>query len=114
MDKEIVRFRRAAARENRGRRDVRRRYSAALQAQAVEYWRVRERAGDGLRDVAEALRIAPWSLRRWTQSARFHPVQMVSEPAHGHRPLAVIIGADSVRVEGLDLDAVVQLVARLR
>jgi hypothetical protein len=114
MDQDVVRFRRAAARENRGRRDVRRRYSAPLQQQAVDYWRVRERAGDDLRDVAAALRVAPWSLRRWTQEARFHPVHVVPEPAHGGGGLAVIIREDSVRVEGLDLELVVQLVARLR
>ena len=39
MDQELVQFREAAARENRGRRHVRRRYSRALQEQAVRIGR---------------------------------------------------------------------------
>lgn len=39
MDQAVVHFRRAAARENRDRGSVRRRYSSTLQQQAVEYWR---------------------------------------------------------------------------
>ena len=90
MDQALVRFRKAAARENRGRRDIRRRYSPTLQQQAVHYWRARRAEGDGLRDVAVALGVAPWSLFRWTRQGqtrrRFHPVQVVApEP-----PRAVI------------------------
>src|SRR2546422_3495670 len=48
-------FRHAAARENRGRRGLERRYSPALQQRAVEYWRRRRRAGDGVPAVATAL-----------------------------------------------------------
>jgi hypothetical protein len=36
MDHALVEFQRAAARENRGRHGLRRRYSPALQARAVE------------------------------------------------------------------------------
>jgi len=64
MDHVLVEFREAAARENRGRQGLRRRYSPALQAQAVTYWRVRQRNGDGVRVLAGALGIAHWSLHR--------------------------------------------------
>jgi hypothetical protein len=120
MDQALVRFRKAAARENRGRRDVRRRYSATLQHQAVRYWLTRRAEGDGLRDVAVALGVAPWSLFRWTRQGqtrrRFHPVQVVApEPrqavAHG---LVVVMCADGPRVEGLDVEAAARLLALLR
>jgi len=55
MDHALVQFRQAAARENRGRRDVRRRYSATLRRQAVEYCLTRRQHGERLRDVAVAL-----------------------------------------------------------
>ena len=117
MDQALVRFRKAAARENRDRR--RPRYSVALQRQAVEYWRTRQRAGDGLRDVAEALRVAPWSLYRWTRAyddqERFHEIQIAAPASRspGAAPV-VVVRADGVRVEGLDLDATAQLLRLLR
>jgi hypothetical protein len=83
MDHALVEFRQAAARENRGRHGLQRRYSPALQAQAVEYWRMRQRSGDGLRVVAAALGVAHWSLHRWIHASRrhgrFHPVQIVRQ-----------------------------------
>jgi hypothetical protein len=88
MDHALVKFQRAAARENRGRRGLRRRYSAALQDQAVEYWQQRQRAGDGVRVVAAALGVAHWSLHRWIQARRprrFHGVQIM--PAAPGRPV---------------------------
>ena len=119
MDQELVGFRHAAARENRGRRAVRRRYSPALQAQAVGYWRSRQREGEGLRDVAAALGVAPWSLHRWTQRirtrAQFHPVQVVAPaPTPAARRLVVILGAAGPRLEGLDVETAAQLLVLLR
>jgi hypothetical protein len=119
MDQSLVAFRKAAARENRGRRGLQRRYSPALRAQAVAYWHARQRHGDQLRVVAAALGVAHWSLHRWSQAvryqSRFHPVQVVTPVAAAPVPSLVItfptIGA---RVEGLDLDAAAQLFARLR
>lgn len=119
MDQALVRFRQAAARENRDRGSVRRRYSARLQHQAVAYWRVRQREGAGLRDVAAALGVAAWSLHRWTRacedSGRFHEVQVVTSESgsHGAAPV-VVMSADGVRVEGLDLEATAQLLRLLR
>jgi hypothetical protein len=120
MDQALVRFRKAAARENRGRRDVRRRYSIALQQQAVQYWLTRRAKGESLRDITVALGVAPWSLYRWTRQGktrrRFHPVQVVAaEPARAVTPgLVVMMGPDGARVEGLDLETAARLLALLR
>jgi hypothetical protein len=114
MDEDVVRFRRGAVRENRGRRGLSRRYSQELQRQAVAYWRIRKVAGDALPDVAQALGVAPWNLRRWADDPRVRPVQVVPDAAPVRAGLVVVLGAESLRVEGLDLQAVVELLARLR
>jgi len=122
MEEALRRFRETADRENRGRGrgTVRRRYSKDLQADAVRYWKVRQRAGEGLRDVAAALGVAPWSLRRWwqqavTNRARFHRVDVVgAEPAPTAPGLAVVITAQGPRVEGLDVEGVARLLTLLR
>ena len=117
MDQALVRFRKAAARENRDRGSVRRRYSAALQQQAVEYCLARRQHGDGVREVATALGVAPWSLHRWMRwwetRGRFHEVQITASAAPVAAPV-VIMSADGIRVEGLDLGAAAQLLRLLR
>jgi hypothetical protein len=120
MDEALRRFREAADQENRGRGTVRRRYSKTLQAQAVRYWRTRERAGEGVRDVAAALGVAPWSLRRWMQQPvprgpRFHRVHVdperVPTPASS---LVLLMTAQGPRVEGLDVEGAARLLTLLR
>ena len=122
MDEALRRFREAADQENRGRGrgTVRRRYSKHLQADAVRYWKARQRAGEGLRDVAAALGVAPWSLRRWwqrpvTNRGRFHRVDVVAaEPAPTAPVLAVVITVQGPRVAGLDVEGVARLLTLLR
>jgi hypothetical protein len=119
MDHALVEFRNAAARENRGRRGLRRRYSPALQEQAVDYWRMRRHAGDGMRTVAAALGVAHWSLHRWIEASksrvRFRPVHVgASEPAPVVANVVVRLTADGPRVEGLDVEAAARLLALLR
>jgi hypothetical protein len=119
MDRILIQFRSAAARENRGRRGLQRRYSAALQRRAVEYWRQRRRAGDSMPAVAAALRVAPWSLHRWIQAsktpARFQPVQVITpEPTPGVPGVVIRLTADGPRVEGLDVEAAARLLGLLR
>jgi len=115
MDEELTRFRAAAALENRGRGRMGRRYSAALRAQAVRYWTQRETEGDALPEVAASLGVAPWSLQRWARAPRLRPVQIVPPvtPPAG-RQLVVVLTADNVRIEGLDIETAAHLVARLR
>ena len=115
MDEELTRFRAAAALENRGRGRMGRRYSAALREQAVRYWARRRPQGEALPDVATALGVAPWSLQRWARVARLRPVQVVPAPApRVVSALVIVLTADSVRIEGLDVETAAQLVARLR
>jgi len=114
MDEALVQFRRAAAVENPGRRGLRRRYSLTLQRQAADYWRRREAEGDGLRDVAGALGVAPWSLRRWAHDPRLRPVQVVPDVTGTTGRVVVVVRPDGVYIEGLDLDSVAPMVARLR
>jgi transposase-like protein len=113
MDQEVARFRRAAARENRNRSD-RRRYSAALQEQAVAYWTARSEAGDALQDVAMALGVSRQTLQRWTQRARFHRIEVTTRPTPTLSTLSVVISDTGLRVEGLTLERVVDLVRQLR
>jgi transposase-like protein len=119
MDQALVRFREAAARENRGRHGVRRRYSRIVRQQAVEDWLTRRRHGERLRDVAAALGVAHWSLHRWAREskrhARFRPVAVVaSAPPPVAPSLAVVLGATGPRVEGLDVESAARLLALLR
>jgi transposase-like protein len=119
MDHALIEFRKAAARENRGRRGLQRRYSPALQARAVEYWRLRRQQGDRLRTVAAALGVAHWSLHRWTHAsgrrARFHPVQVVTAlPAPSVPSLVIELPTVGARVAGLDLQTAAKLLALLR
>jgi hypothetical protein len=119
MDQELVRFREAAGKENHGRRDVRRRYSTALQRQAVRYWLTRQRQGDGLRDVAAALGVAPWSLYRWTKQSkpreRFALVQVeVPTPPRPVPGIVIVMSPAGPRIEGLDVEATARLLALLR
>jgi hypothetical protein len=119
MDRALAEFRDAAARENRGRRGLQRRYSPALQAQAVEYWRMRQARGEGLRVVATALGVAHWSLHRWVagskQQPRFHRVQIAPPvPAASASPLVIAISSVGARVEGLDVEGAAKLLALLR
>src|SRR5215203_1980200 len=99
MDEDVVRFRRAAARENGGRHGLSRRYSRGLQQQAADYWRLRQVAGDALRDVAQALGVAPLSLRRWARDPGVRPVQVVRDTAPERSGVVVVLGAEGLRVE---------------
>jgi transposase-like protein len=119
MDQALIQFRKGAARENRGRLDVRRRYSPTLRREAVAYWLTRRQYGERLRDVAAALGVAGWSLHRWTREAktraRFRPVAVVAPaPPVAQPPLVVVMGATGPRVEGLDVESAARLLALLR
>ena len=112
MDETVRRFRREVSRELGNRVGAERRYSVRLREAAVAYWRARESAGDGLVVAAQVLGVAPGTLRRWAEVPGFEPVQVVPD-AMSRAGLTVIVEAECVRVEGLDVDTVAQLLARL-
>lgn len=114
MDDALQRFRRQAGRELGDRQGAERRYSVGLRQQAVAYWQVRETAGDALGAVAATLGVAPVSLRRWAQDARFRPVRLVEADAPERPRLVVVVDATGVRIEGVDVETAAQLIARLR
>jgi transposase-like protein len=118
MDHALVAFRKAVAHENRGRQGRRRRYSTALQDQAVEYWQMRHRAGDGVRVVAAALGVAHWSLHRWIHARRhrrFHRVHVIPATTVPPNPSVVIrFTGEGPCVEGLDVEAAAKLLALVR
>ncbi|HSJ32481.1 MAG TPA: transposase [Longimicrobiales bacterium] len=119
MDEELSRFRAGAARENRGRRAIRRRYSPGLQHQAVAYCVRRQHEGARVRAIAAALGVAPWSLHRWMRQVQrrraFRPIEL-GEAAPPSTPATVVITftAAGPRVEGLTVETAAQLLARLR
>ena len=69
MDKAVIRFRQTADQENRPER---RRYSRALQHEAVAYWR-QHRGEQGVRTIAAALGLSLTTLQRWTRGAGRRP-----------------------------------------
>lgn len=113
MDEALRHFRRHANRELGDRQGAERRYSADLRQAAVAYWQRQEQAGEGLAAVARALGVAPVSLRRWAQDEGFEAVHVVPDPAPVSR-VTVIVDAEQIRIEGLDVEVAVQLIARLR
>lgn len=119
MDDEVARFRKAAERENRGRRAIRRRYSRTLQQQAVDYCHIRRQQGHGFRTIAASLGVAPWSLERWMRRLQPRPpfrAIAVTEPARVVEPpsLVMTLTATGPRVEGLTVETAARLLTLLR
>jgi hypothetical protein len=116
MDEAVERFRRQARRELGERQGAERRYSADLRAQAIAYWRTRAGDGEGLKGVATALGIAPWTLHRWARTGvALQRVEVIAEaPSAPRGGLTVIVTGDTLQVDGLDVDTAAQLIARLR
>lgn len=118
MDDALIRFRQAADREIR-RRPLRRRYSSALQHQAVEYCRQR-RTEDGVRTIAADLGVSVTTLQRWTRTStdgpRFRPIAVVEPGASpdARATVAVQMTASGPRVEGLTVETAARLLALLR
>lgn len=119
MDDTLIRFRRAAEHENRGRRAIRRRYSLTVQQHAVDYCHARRQRGDGLRGIAAALGIAPWSLHRWMRRLNprppFRPIELRdADPPAPPPSMVITVTPAGLRVEGLTVDTAARLLARLR
>ena len=93
-------------------------YPAALREEAVSYLRGRLEQGGSVYAVAREIGMSQTSLARWLRSeprrspAAFRPVTLVADgqPALG---TIVVHGPAGIRVEGLDLAGVAELLRRL-
>jgi transposase len=110
--KEAAAFRAAVGRA--GKRGPGRRYPAELRRRGAAYLRARQAAGARLSVVLRELGVRRETLARWSKPAaearpRFVPVAVVEAP--GGR--VVVHGPAGVRVEGLDVAGVAELLRRL-
>src|SRR5258706_9182814 len=86
-------------------------YPKEFRVEVVAYARARRAAGIPIESIGDELGM-PWrTIRRWmppVRNKRFRPIEVVET----RRDLAVH-GPHGLRIEGLDLDGVARLVARL-
>ncbi len=113
FERRAVAFRKAVA--GRGTVGPRLRYTAELRAEAVAYTRKRLASGGTLTAVARELGVAPNTLQAWLAverpSPEFHSVE-ISEDAS--RSALVVYGPCGLRIEGLDMATLIELIQRLR
>lgn len=113
IEREAAAFREAVRRA--GKRGPGKRYPAELQRRGAEYLRVRRAAGAPLSAVLRELGMRRETLAGWgappapKETPRFVPVTVVETPAGR----LVVHGPGGVRVEGLDLAGVAELLRRL-
>lgn len=107
-----------AAVRRAGPRGAGRRYPPALRRVAVEYFRRRRAAGTTLAAISRELGVKRHTLVGWTVPPEvaptvpsFVPVSIVGDATAA--PRIVVHGPGGVRVEGLDLAAVAELLRRL-
>ena len=97
----------------------RNRYTAALCAQAVEYGRTRHEEGASLEAAARELGISRKALWKWSTEASaatdFHRVEVVPDKPQASRTGSrlVLHGPGGVRVEGLDVESLAELLRRM-
>lgn len=94
-----------------GRRGRGNAYPKEFRVEVVEYARARRAAGVPIESIGEELGM-PWrTIRRWMppiRSKRFRPIEVVET-----RRDVVVHGPHGLRIEGLDLDGVADLLRRL-
>lgn len=113
FEKRAGQFRRAVA--QRGPVGPRRRYTPELRAMAIAYAKERVGTGGGFKAIARELGVGRFTLRGWVasaeQSAQFRTVELTDDAP---RDQLVVHGPGGVRIEGLDLAGVAELLRRLR
>ena len=117
--------------ERRAQEGKRGRFSEAMKAEVLEYWRQCKQAGATQETVARELGLSPWTLSRWSVKARgakgrpmqrgqqeaaeapaFHAVK-VKPVAQGTGRGVVLHGPSGVQVEGLSVSEVVRVLKEL-
>lgn len=106
--------------ERASRRARRRRYPAALRQRAVHYARLRQGQGAVRREIAAELGLNPRTLSNWLDGrGRFCAVEVIDDRtaattvSSSRATRLVVLTPRGLRIEGLDLDAVAALVARV-
>ena len=91
-------------------------YPKGLMGSLLSYTVARRRQGTTVRAIADELGMSWQTLSRWTggkkDGQRFARVEVVTAPT-AVTPTLVVHGPRGLRIEGLDLDGVVELVRRV-
>jgi transposase len=94
-----------------GRRGRGNAYPKGLRSEIVDYARARRSAGIPIETIGAELGM-PWrTIRRWlpaVRGKRFRPIEIIAT-----RREVVVHGPYGLRIEGLDVDGVAELVRRL-
>jgi transposase-like protein len=117
--------------ERRAQEGTRGRFSEAMKAEVLEYWRQSKQGGATQEMVARELGLSPWTLSRWSVKARrakgrpvqrgqqeaaeapgFHAVKVKPVSQEPGRSV-VLHGPSGVRVEGLSVSEVVRVLKEL-
>lgn len=116
-------FREAAARANQGRDRTGWRYSPSLRRLAIEYCQSRREHRRPFREIAEALGVSTVTLGRWLESEREDPGPRLREvvieestpapPSATPEPHLTVVTPSGLRIEGLDLSGVIELMRRV-
>ncbi len=115
IEKAAAEFRAAVRRA--GPRGAGRRYPPALRRMAVDYFRRRRAAGTSVEAISRELGVKRHTIVGWTATPEvaaapaFLPVHLVADAPAASR--IVVHGPGGVRVEGLDLAGVAELLRRL-
>ena len=94
-------------------------YPEVLRVAAVEYRQDREREGAALREVAGELGVSAISLERWSRRSAeretsFRAIELVGEPMRRASAVVVVVhGPRGLRIEGLTVVEIAELVERL-
>jgi len=119
MDREARTYRHDAARHIGERTGTAIRYTPGLRRRAVGIAQRRRRAGVAVATIARDLGLRPDALRLWLQAPRSRPhlrrvaVSATSETVAATSGLSVLVTPQGVRVDGLDLTALVAFVRGL-
>ena len=96
-----------------------RRYPESLKREALEYLELRRQDGRGIESSAAELDLPPATLERWAATPRpsrapaFVPLMVVAS-AEAPAPSRIVVHAPAgVRIEGLDIASLADLVRRL-
>src|SRR5437899_10469291 len=119
MDREVRKFRSDAIQPMGARPGTAVRYTPDLRRRAVGLARRRRRAGVAVAAIARDLGLRPRALRLWLQAPRSRPrlrrvaVSAMPEATAPRDGLSVLVTAQGVRVNGLDLATLVALLRGL-